>query len=82
MTRQLTVDFNEELDDGLLLADDRDAVPGTRIAVGAQLVVGDDDAGVCMAEVVEHDPVSGVLTLRLLDDQLRNQRAEPAAHTR
>lgn len=78
MRRQLTVDFNEELDDGLLLAHDRDAVPGTQITVGTRLTVGDDDAGVCLAEVVEYEPTSGVLTVRLLEDQLSDHPARRA----
>jgi hypothetical protein len=78
MTRQLTVDFNEELDDGLLLANDRNAAPGARIAVGARLVVGDDDAGVCLAEVIDYEHTTGLLTLRLLDEQLSDAHAHPA----
>lgn len=79
MRRQLTVDFNEEIEDGLLLANARDAAPGTPIAVGARLVVGDDDAGMCLAEVIRYEPVTGVLTLRLLGEQLTDEYAQPAA---
>ncbi|MGH8884325.1 MAG: hypothetical protein ACRDYX_03960 [Egibacteraceae bacterium] len=82
MIRQLTVDFNEEIDDGLILANERDAVPGTRIAVGERVIVGDDDAGACHAEIVDHDPVSGVLFVRLLDDRLSDERDGVSGQTR
>lgn len=82
MRRELTVDFNEELDDGLLLAHDRDATPGTQIGVGARLVVGDHDAGICVAEVIEYDAATGLVTLRLLDEQLSDEPTGPATRQR
>ena len=68
MVRQLTVDFNRTIDGFLIRANARRAVPGTALAVGSVIVVGDDDWGVVRAEVVEHDAESGSLVLRLLGD--------------
>lgn len=66
MVRQLTVDFNRTLGDDLVRGNARHATPGTDVAVGSTLVVGDDDWGVAPAEVVEYDPDSGSLVLRVL----------------
>ena len=68
MVRQLTVDCNRTIDGSLIRANARRAVPGTALAVGSVIVVGDDDWGVVRAEVVEHDAESGSLVLRLLGD--------------
>ena len=68
MIRQLTVDFNRVVEDSLIRANARRAVPGTVVEVGSVVVVGDDDWGVVKAEVVEHDAESGSLVLRLLGD--------------
>ncbi|MGH8908530.1 MAG: hypothetical protein ACRD0K_19030 [Egibacteraceae bacterium] len=82
MIRQLTVDFNEETDDGLIVAHERDAVPGTLIAVGERLVVGGDDAGVCRAEIAGRGPASGLLFVRLLDERLCEERDGVSGQTR
>ncbi len=66
MTRQLTVDFNRVVQDDLIRGNARRAVPGTNIAVGVTLVVGDDDWGVAPAQVVEYDEDSGALVLKVL----------------
>lgn len=66
MVRQLTVDFNRVLRDDLIRGNARRAVPGTVVAVGETVVVGDDDWGVAPAEVVEYDEDSGALVLKLL----------------
>jgi hypothetical protein len=68
MVRQLTVDFNRVVDDDLIRGNARRATPGTVIAVGCTLVVGDDDWGVAPAEVVEYDQSSGALVLRILGE--------------
>ena len=46
----------------------RHARPGTVLAVGSIVVVGDDDWGVVGAEVVDRDHESGSLVLRLLGE--------------
>ena len=66
MVRQLTVDFNRVVRDDLIRGNARRAVPGTVLAVGATVVVGDDDWGVALAQVVEHDEGSGTLLLKVL----------------
>lgn len=68
MVRQLTVDFNRVIEGSLIRANARRAVPGTVLDVGSVIVVGDDDWGMVRAEVVEHDPDSGSLVLRLLGE--------------
>ena len=66
MVRQLTVDFNRVVRDDLIRGSARRAVPGTVLAVGATVVVGDDDWGVAPAQVVEHDEGTGTLLLKVL----------------
>lgn len=66
MVRQLTVDFNRTLGDDLVRGNARHAAPSTVVEVGSTLIVGDDDWGVAPAEVVEYDPDSGSLVLRVL----------------
>jgi hypothetical protein len=66
MVRQLTVDFNRLLRDNVIRGNTRRAVPGTVIAVGETVVVGDDDWGVAPARVLEYDEGSGALVLELL----------------
>ena len=51
--RQLTVDFNRVIEDDVIRANARHAVPGTVLDVGSVVVVGDDDWGVVRAEVVD-----------------------------
>ena len=68
MRRQMTIDFNRVLHDDLVRANARRALPGTAIAVGATLVVGDDDWGVARADVIEFDASTGALVLRILGD--------------
>ncbi len=68
MVRQLTVDFNRVVRDDLIRGNARRAVPGTILAVGATVVVGDDDWGVAPAQVVEHDEGSGALVLKVLSE--------------
>lgn len=68
MRRQLTVDFNRVVRDNLIRANARRAMPGTVIAVGTTVIVGDDDWGVAPAEVVEHDHSSGALVVEVLAD--------------
>jgi hypothetical protein len=66
MRRELTVDFNRVVSDDLIGANARRARPGIEIAVGKTVVVGDDDWRVAPAEVVEYDPSTGALVLRVL----------------
>ena len=66
--RQLTVDFNRVIRDDLIRGNARRAVPGTVIAIGETIVVGDDDWGVAPAEVVEYDEATGALVLKVLAD--------------
>lgn len=66
MIRQLTIDFNRVVRDDLIRGNAGRAVPGTVIAVGVTLVVGDDDWGVAPAQVVEYDEGSGALVLKVL----------------
>lgn len=66
MIRQLTVDFNRTLGDDLVRGNARHATPGIVVEVGSTLIVGDDDWGVAPAEVLEHDPETGSLVLRIL----------------
>lgn len=68
MRRQLTVDFNRVVRDDLIRANARRAAPGTAIAVGKTVIVGDDDWGVAPAEIVEYDESSGALVVRVLAD--------------
>jgi hypothetical protein len=68
MRRQLTVDFNRVVRDDLIRGNARRAVPGTIIAVGQRVIVGDDDWGVASAEVVEYDEQTGALVLRVLGE--------------
>lgn len=68
MIRQLTVDFNRVVRDDLIRANARRATAGTSLAVGTTVIVGDDDWGVARAEIVEHDPSTGSLVLRVLGE--------------
>jgi hypothetical protein len=68
LRRELTVDFNRVVRDDLIRGNARRATPGTAIAIGETIVVGDDDWGTASAEVVEYDESSGALVLRLLAD--------------
>ena len=45
---------------------------------GSIIVVGDDDWGVVQAEVVDHDPETGTIILRLLGD-LIDERSDGVA---
>mgnify|MGYP001381464514 CR=1 FL=1 len=63
MIRQLTVDFNRVVRDDLIRGNARHAVPGTDLAVGAIVIVGDDDWGAGPAEIVEFDASTGALVL-------------------
>ena len=76
MVRQLSVDFNRVVDGALIRANARHAVPGTVLEVGSIVVVGDDDWGVVQAEVVERDPASGSLVLRLLGELVDERASE------
>ena len=76
VVRQLTVDFNRVVRDDLIRGNARRALPGTVIAVGAKVIVGDDDWGVAPAEVVEYDEESGALVLKVLAEL---QSETPAA---
>ena len=78
MERQLAVDFNRAVDGSLIRANTRRAKAGVAFVPGSIIVVGDDDWGVVQAEVVEHDPETGSLILRLLGD-LIDERSEGAA---
>lgn len=68
MERQLTVDFNRAVDGSLIRANARRAKAGVAFDVGSTIVLGDDDWGVALAQVVECEPGSGSLVLRLLGD--------------
>ena len=68
MERQLTVDFNRTIDGSLIRANTRRAEVGVACVPGSIIVVGDDDWGVAQAEVVEHEPETGSIVLRLLGD--------------
>ena len=78
MERQLTVDFNRVVDGSLKRANTRRAKVGVAFVPGSVIVVGDDDWGVVLAEVVEHEPESGSLILRLLGD-LIDERSDGVA---
>lgn len=80
MKRQLTVDFNRVVHDDLIRANARRVVPGTVLEVGRTVVVGDDDWGVAPAEIVEYDPATGSLVLRVLAD-LEPETAASATRT-
>ena len=64
----MTVDFNRVVRDDLIRGNARRAVPGTVIAVGKRVIVGDDDWGVAPAEIVEYDEASGSLVLKVLTE--------------
>jgi hypothetical protein len=66
--RQLTVDFNRVVEGDLIRANARHALPGTALELGVVVVIGDNDWGVTLAEVVERDTASGSLVLRLLGE--------------
>jgi len=66
--RQLTVDFNRVIDGDFIRANARRAAPDNVFDVGSTITVGDDDWGVVPAEVVEYNPDSGSLILRLLGE--------------
>ncbi len=68
MIRQLTVDFNRAVDASLIRANTRRAVDDVVLEVGATVVVGDDDWGVAPAEVVQIDPATGSMVMRLTAD--------------
>lgn len=68
MRRQLTVDFNRVIADDLIRANARRAAPGTVLAIGATVVVGDDDWGVAPAQVVAYDEATGALVLRVMSE--------------
>ena len=76
--RQLTVDFNRTIDGSLIRANTRRAKKGVACVPGSIIVVGDDDWGVVQAEVVDHDPETGSLILRLLGD-LIDERTDGVA---
>ena len=78
MERQLTVDFNRTIDGSLIRANTRRAKAGVACVPGSIIVVGDDDWGVVQAEVVDHDPETGSLILRLLGD-LIDERSDGVA---
>ena len=68
MRRQLTVDFNRVIDGDFIRANARRAAPDSVLDVGSTITVSDDDWGVVPAEVVEYNPDSGSLILRLLGE--------------
>ena len=72
------MDFNRTIDGSLIRANTRRAKAGVACVPGSIIVVGDDDWGVAHAEIVEHEPESGSLILRLLDD-LIDERADGVA---
>lgn len=74
--RQLTVDFNRVIEDDVIRANARHAVPGTVLDFGSVVVVGDDDWGVAGAEVLVHDRESGSLVLRLLGEIVDERAGE------
>jgi hypothetical protein len=76
MDRQLTVDFNRVIGGDLIRANSRRATPGTVLEIGSVVVVGDDDWGGVRAEIVEHDPASGSLVLRLLGELVDERASE------
>ena len=78
MERQLTVDFNRVVDGSLIRANTRRAMAGVAYVPGSIIVVGDDDCGVVQAEVVEHEPETGSIVLRLLGD-LVDERSDGVA---
>ena len=78
MQRQLTVDFNRTIDGSLIRANTRRAKAGVAFVPGSIIVVGDDDWGVAHAEIIEHEPETGSLVLRLLGD-LIDERSDVAA---
>ena len=78
MERQLTVDFNRTIDGSLIRANTRRAMAGVACVPRSIIVVGDDDWGVVQAEVVEHEPETGSIVLRLLGD-LVDERSDGVA---
>jgi hypothetical protein len=76
--RQLTVDFNRAVGGSLICANTRRAKAGVACVPGSIIVVGDDDWGVVQAEVVEHDPETGSIIVRLLGD-LIDERTDGVA---
>ena len=78
MERPLTVDFNRTIDGSLIPANTRRAKAGVAFVPGSIIVVGDDDWGVAQAQVVEHEPETGSLILRLLGD-LVDERSDGVA---
>ena len=78
MERQLTVDLNRTIDGSLIRANTRRAKAGVACVPGSIIVVGDDDWGVAQAQVVEHEPETGSLILRLLGD-LVDERSDGVA---
>ena len=79
MERQLTVDFNRAVDGSLIRANTRRAEAGAAFVPGSIIVVGDDDWGVAQAEVVEHEPETGSIVLRLLGDLVDERSGGVAA---
>ena len=78
MDRQLTVDFNRAVGGSLIRANTRRAKTRVAFVPGSIIVVGDDDWGVAQAEVVDHDPETGSIILRLLGD-LIDERSDGVA---
>ena len=76
MIPQLAVDYNRVISGDLIRANSRRAVPGTILEVGSIIVVGDDDWAAVQAEVVERDPASGSLVLRLLGELVDERASE------
>ena len=74
--RQLTVDFNRVIEGDLIRANARRAVFGPVLEIGSIVIVGDDEWGVVQAEVVEHDPETGSLVLRLVGALVEEQVGE------
>jgi hypothetical protein len=64
------------VDGNVIRASARHAVPGAVLGVGSVVVVGDDDWGVVRAEIVDHEPETGSLVLRLLGELVDESAGE------
>ena len=65
---QVRVDFNSGPAPDLVYGNSRHAAEGVSVAVGQELILGDDDWGTVRAEVVAFEPVDGSFTARLLGE--------------
>lgn len=65
MNWDLWVDFHRVDEHGFTMASSRHARPGVRLREGAYLVVGEEDFGDAVARVVEYEPKTGFVRLKV-----------------